>query len=247
MLEDIRFHSTKILATMKVNRKEREYQLRRELIIDVSEQLFYERGYENVTLGDIARAADYTKKTLYSYITGKGELYLEVYCRGLEKRRIFIEEAMDSAETGLDKIKALGTAYFEFFEENPQMLLLVQYFDYRGIEYDKVEEEVVNKFININKEANIKHLSAFTQGIEDGSINPDVQPEIVYSQFIHCLRAITHNSIWNNVEHKIEVEKKKFAHEYFYYFLNFYLRGISSQSKKIIKFKYLPEAEENEE
>jgi len=232
---------------MKVNRKEREYQLRRELIIDVSEQLFYERGYENVTLGDIARAADYTKKTLYSYITGKGELYLEVYCRGLEKRRIFIEEAMDSAETGLDKIKALGTAYFEFFEENPQMLLLVQYFDYRGIEYDKVEEEVVNKFININKEANIKHLSAFTQGIEDGSINPDVQPEIVYSQFIHCLRAITHNSIWNNVEHKIEVEKKKFAHEYFHYFLNFYLRGITTKPQKIVKFKYLPEAEKNEE
>jgi AcrR family transcriptional regulator len=232
---------------MKVNRKEREYQLRRELIIDVSEQLFYERGYENVTLGDIARAADYTKKTLYSYITGKAELYLEVYCRGLEKRRIFIEESMDNAETGLAKIKALGTAYFEFFEENSQMLLLVQYFDYRGIEYDKVEEKVVNKFININKEANIKHLEAFKLGIEDGSINPDVQPEIVYSQFIHGLRAITHNAIWGNMEHKTEADKKRFAHEYFYYFLNFYLRGISFQPEKIIKFKYLPEAEENEE
>ncbi|MDP8219728.1 MAG: TetR/AcrR family transcriptional regulator [Candidatus Stygibacter frigidus] len=232
---------------MIVNRKEREYQLRRELIIDVSEQLFYERGYENVTLGDIARAADYTKKTLYSYITGKGELYLEVYCRGLEKRRIVIEEAMDNAETGLDKIKALGTAYFEFFEENPQMLLLVQYFDYRGIEYHKVEKEVVNKFININKEANIKHLEAFKRGIEDGSINPDIQPEIVYSQFIHCLRAITHNAIWSNKEQKTEAEKKRFAQEYFHYFLNFYLRGITTQSQKIVKFKYLPEAEEIEE
>jgi AcrR family transcriptional regulator len=232
---------------MIVNRKEREYQLRRELIIDVAEQLFYERGYENVTLGDIARAADYTKKTLYSYITGKGELYLEVYCRGLEKRRIFIEEAMDKAESGFAKIKTLGTAYFEFFEANPQMLLLVQYFDYRGIEYDKVEEEVVNKFININKEANLKHLEAFKLGKKDGSIKPEIQTEIIYSQFIHCLRTITHNAIWGKVEFETSEQKEKFTQEYFHYFLNFYLRGISTHPEKLTKFKYPPLAAENEE
>ena len=232
---------------MIVNRKEREYQLRRELIIDVAEQLFYERGYENVTLGDIARAADYTKKTLYSYITGKGELYLEVYCRGLEKRRIFIEEAMDKAETGLEKIKALGKAYFEFFEKNSQMLLLVQYFDYRGIEYDKVEAKVVDKFISINKEANLKHLEAFESGIKDGSINPDVQAEIIYSQFIHCLRTITHKAIWGKVEFETSEQKEKFTEEYFHYFLDFFLRGISTQPEKLRKFKYPPKAAENEE
>ncbi|MCF7910999.1 MAG: TetR/AcrR family transcriptional regulator [Candidatus Cloacimonetes bacterium] len=232
---------------MKVNRKEREYQLRRELIIDVSEQLFYERGYENVTLGDIARAADYTKKTLYSYITGKGDLYLEVYCRGLEKRRLFIEESMAEAETGLAKIEALGKAYFEFFEANPQMLLLVQYFDYRGIEYDKVDEEVVNKFISINKEANLQHLEAFKLGKKDGSINPEIQTEIIYSQFIHCLRTITHNAIWGKAEFDTSEQKEKFTQEYFHYFLNFYLRGISNHPEKLPKFKYPLEAVENEE
>ncbi len=228
---------------MIVNRKEREYQLRRELIIDVAEQLFYEQGYENVTLGDIAKAADYTKKTLYSYITGKDELYLEVYCRGLEKRRTFIEEGMKDAETGLDKIKALGTAYFKFFEQNPQMLLLVQYFDYRGIEYDKVEKEVADKFVNINQEANMQHLAAFKLGIDDGSINPSIQPEIVYSQFIFCLRTITHNAIWGNKYLETPEQKEFFTQEYFQYFLNFFLRGISAQPGEIIKFNYPPDAE----
>jgi len=228
---------------MEFNRKEREYQLRRELIIDVAEQLFYKKGYENVTLGDIAKAADYTKKTLYSYITGKGELYLEVYCRGLEKRRAFIEGAMDLAETGLDKIRTLGTAYFGFFEKNPQMLLLVQYFDYRGIEYDKVEQEVVDKFISINKEANECHLAAFKLGIEDGSIDPQIQSEIVYSQFILCLRTITHNAIWGNQDLETPQQKEIFTHEYFKYFLNFFLRGISANPQEIKKFQYPPEAE----
>jgi AcrR family transcriptional regulator len=232
---------------MKVNRKEREYQLRRELIIDVAEQLFYERGYENVTLGDIAKAAQYTKKTLYTYITGKGELYLEVYCRGLEKRRNYIAAAMEKAESGLEKIRALGTAYYEFFEENPQMLLLVQYFDYRGIEYDKVDKEVVDKFLGINKEANLQHLAAFKLGIKDGSINPDIQPDIVYSQFIFCLRAITHNAIWGNPEQVEPEQKKNFSQEYFLYYLNFFLRGISKQPQKFKKFIYPSQKEKSKE
>jgi len=223
---------------MQINRKEKEFQLRRELIIDVAEQLFYERGYENVTLSDIARAAQYTKKTLYTYISGKGELYLEVYCRGLEKRQDCLSDAMEKAGTGFDKIKALGEAYFRFFKENPQMLLLVQYFDYRGIEYDKIKPEVVDKFIKLNKEANLQHLEAFKLGLSDGSINPAIQPEIVYSQFILCLRTITHNAIWGYTELENEQEKKFFSEEYFQYFLNFYLRGLSSKTKAINKFKY---------
>lgn len=230
---------------MKVNRKEREYQLRRELIIDVSEQLFYERGYENVTLSDIARAAQYTKKTLYTYISGKGELYLEVYCRGLEKRKACLSAGMEESKTGFDKIKALGEAYFRFFEKNPQMLLLVQYFDYRGIEYDKINQEVVDKFIKLNKEANLQHLEAFKLGISDGSIDPEIQPEVVYSQFILCLRTITHNAIWGYTELENEQQKKFFSEEYLNYFLNFYLRGISSQPEAIKKFNYPKKQEEN--
>lgn len=223
---------------MKVNRKEREYQLRRELIIDVAEQLFYERGYENVTLGDIAKSAQYTKKTLYSYITGKGELYLEVYCRGLEKRRKYIESGMSKAVSGFEKVAALGMAYFEFFEQNPQMLLLVQYFDYRGIDYDKVKQEVVDKFIGITRETNFQHLEAFKLGIEDGSINPEIQPEVVYSQFILCLRTITHNTIWGSKHYESMELEHQFKLEYFHYFLSFFLRGISSEDQELQKFIY---------
>lgn len=232
---------------MKVNRKAREYQLRRELIIDVAEQLFYQRGYENVTLSDIARAAQYTKKTLYSYITGKGELYLEVYCRGLEKRRKYIEEKMNQEEIGIEKIKALGTAYYEFFAENPRMLLLVQYFDYRGIEYDKIKDEVVKKFISINQETNIQHLEAFERGIKDGSVNPLIQPGIVYSQFILCLRTITHTAVLCEFDKELTKERSEIGKEYFNYFLDFFIRGIAKQPKSIKEFKYPHCADWNEE
>lgn len=231
---------------MKKSRKEKEYQLRRELIIDVAEELFYKKGYENVTLGDIAKHAEYTKKTLYSYITSKAELYLEVYNRGLVKRRSYMKEAMDKEKTGLDKIRALGVAYYEFFKENPAVLLLVQYFDYRGIEYDKVESNVVDKFKKITKETNIEHLEAFNLGIKDGTIKPELTVELLYSQFILCLRAVTHQAILSlesTPDFKI-TDASRFS--FFKYFLDFILHGLASQPEILTKFK-LPEEGEKEQ
>lgn len=230
---------------MAVNRKEREYQLRRELIIDVAEELFYKKGYENVTLGDIAKNADYTKKTLYSYITSKAELYLEVYYRGLVKRRSFMKKTMDIPKTGLEKVEALGMAYYEFFRKNPAMLLLVQYFDYRGIEYDKVEANVVEKFIKINKETNREHLEVFELGIKDGTINPNATIEVLYSQFILNLRTITHQAILSFENTPEQRYSEEFRFRYFRYFLDFFLHGIASNPKEITKF-ILPEMEEKE-
>lgn len=221
---------------MTVNRKEREYQLRRKLIIDVAEKLFYEKGYENVTLGDIAKNAEYTKKTLYRYITSKAELYLEVYYRGLINRREYIKTAMANAETGLEKVTALGVAYYEFFRENPSMLLLVQYFDYRGIEYDKVEQSIVDKFININREANKEHLAAFEQGIKDRTINSDISIEVTYSQFIICMRAVTHQALLSLEDNPKQKYSEDFRYRYFRYFLDFFLHGIAAHPTKIKKF-----------
>lgn len=231
---------------MKVNRKEREYQLRRELIIDVAEALFYKKGYENVTLGDIARNADYTKKTLYSYITSKAELYLEVYYRGLVKRRSYMKDRMGMYKSGIEKVEALGVAYYEFFRDNPAMLLLVQYFDYRGVEYDKVESSVVEKFIKINKETNREHLEAFELGIEDGTINPEATIEVLYSQFILCLRTITHQAIISFENTLEQTYSEEFRYRYFRYFLDFFLHGIASNPKTITRFK-LPEEEGKEQ
>ncbi|MCF7920400.1 MAG: TetR/AcrR family transcriptional regulator [Candidatus Cloacimonetes bacterium] len=232
-------------VSIPVNRKEREYQLRRELIIDVSEKLFYKKGYENVTLGDIAKHAEYTKKTLYSYITSKAELYLEVYYRGLVKRRQYIADAMEKAKTGLEKILVLGESYFAFFRENPQMLLLVQYFDYRGIEYDKVEKSVVDKFITFTRETNETHLKAFQLGLTDGTINPDISIEIAYSQFILCLRAITHQAIISLENSPEKHYSAAFRSEYFQYFLKLFLHGIATKPMKLNKFTF-PETEEKE-
>ncbi|SMB96916.1 TetR/AcrR family transcriptional regulator [Deinococcus hopiensis] len=54
--------------------RERKKVLTRNAILDAAEQLFEERGYDNVTVAEIAEAANISVKTLFTYFRSKEDL-----------------------------------------------------------------------------------------------------------------------------------------------------------------------------
>ena len=54
--------------------RERKKRLTREAIFAVADRLFAERGFENVTVAEIADAANVSVKTLFTYVSAKEEL-----------------------------------------------------------------------------------------------------------------------------------------------------------------------------
>ena len=65
-----------------IERKEREKLARKTEIINAAEKIFFKKGFENSTMDDIAKEAEFTKKTLYSYFKSKEELYFEIMLLG---------------------------------------------------------------------------------------------------------------------------------------------------------------------
>ena len=52
----------------------RKKRLTREAIFATADRLFAERGFENVTVAEIADAANVSVKTVFTYVSGKEEL-----------------------------------------------------------------------------------------------------------------------------------------------------------------------------
>ncbi len=56
-------------------RREREKQQRRESIVDAAEKLFFSKGYDDVSLDDIAQEAELNRATIYLYFEKIKRIY----------------------------------------------------------------------------------------------------------------------------------------------------------------------------
>jgi AcrR family transcriptional regulator len=94
-------------VTSKLERpglRERKKQRTRELIEDAALELFLERGFDAVTIADVAERADVDVKTIYNYFPSKPDL---VYHR-LEELKDSLLVAVRSREPGESILKAFS-------------------------------------------------------------------------------------------------------------------------------------------
>jgi AcrR family transcriptional regulator len=84
--------------------RERKKQRTRELIADTARGLFLERGFDSVTVAEIARDADVDAKTVYNYFPSKPELF---YYR-LEEFEQAMVDAVREREAGVSILAAFG-------------------------------------------------------------------------------------------------------------------------------------------
>ncbi len=98
-----------------MERKQREQQDRRELVLRIGRELFFERGYENVTVKDIAQRAEYGMSSLYTLFPSKEDIYGGIILEGLD---LLVEESrsLDFSTGDLrDRFLRLLGFIFEFF------------------------------------------------------------------------------------------------------------------------------------
>src|SRR5512133_2977663 len=101
-------------ATTEPGRRERKKQQTRQLIADAARELFVERGFEEVTVAEIARAADVAETTVFNYFPTKEDL---VYWR-MESFEAALLGAIRDREPGESVVAA-----FRRFALEPRGLL----------------------------------------------------------------------------------------------------------------------------
>src|ERR671925_604506 len=84
--------------------RERKKQQTRQLIAETARRLFTERGFERVTVAEIARAADVSEQTVFNYFPTKEDL---VYWR-LESFEQDLLAAVRDREPGEPVLAAFG-------------------------------------------------------------------------------------------------------------------------------------------
>ena len=101
------------------SRKQRETDLRKHDILEAAEKLFLANGYENTTMDQIATESEFSKGSLYNYFESKDDLYLAIGTKAYEIIIDYTKYFVESKDPGIDQLKAVGYAYYEFTKNYP--------------------------------------------------------------------------------------------------------------------------------
>jgi AcrR family transcriptional regulator len=163
-----------------------------EKILDVSQNLFFNYGYNAVSMSSIAQSVNITKAALYYHFENKEDLYLSILKKNLLDFKSCIDEKIKSPQfknySLKKKIEEIITIYFNFVNDhNNTLKLLVKKIDTKNKKIinflSKARMETIATFKSLSEEI-IKHNNNKIINHHDmtlflfGMMTPFIQEEI---------------------------------------------------------------------
>jgi AcrR family transcriptional regulator len=106
------------------DRKVKEKEQLKTLILDSARKLFVEKGVAQTTIRSIAQHIDYSVGTVYVYFKDKNAILNELHTQGFAQLSSFFE-VLRHVENPMERLIAMGRLYIKFALENPDMYELM--------------------------------------------------------------------------------------------------------------------------
>ena len=171
-------------------RRGEEKERRRAEILNAAEALYAEKGWDSLTVDQVARSARLSRALVYVYFRDKEELLFAIGERAMSLLRDRFIAAGAGHELGLDQVTAIGQAYMAYANEFPHYFDFCSRFHAHSVAVDPGSHE------GACQAAGDAAISAVIQAIEtgkrDGSIRADVGDSVLLAT---SLWAFTHGII----------------------------------------------------
>ena len=155
-------------------RKKEPRSVHRENIVSAASALFMERGIAAASMDDIAKAAGYSKATLYVYFENKEEIVGILVLESMKKLYGYISSALIQHDTTKARYDFICRGLVQYQEEFPfyfKMVLDKINIDFESHDYLPEEKETYQIGEEINEK--IKHF--LLSGMEKGDLRGDLE------------------------------------------------------------------------
>jgi len=157
-------------------RRQEEKDRRRAEIVDASEELYREVGWDAVTMDGVAKSARLSRALVYVYFKDKRDLHLAIAVRALETMHSRFTEASERAKLGIEKIDAIGRAYLAFGHEFPHYFDACARLEAQApqVPDDAELDPQEHQCVAIGKRVHDAVVDALIAGQKDGTVRADM-------------------------------------------------------------------------
>ncbi|NHJ06278.1 MAG: TetR/AcrR family transcriptional regulator [Candidatus Heimdallarchaeota archaeon] len=213
------------------SRREREKLKRHNDIIEAAQKRFFEKGYDEVSMDEIAGDLELSKATLYLYFKNKQSLYFAVVIKGMIILRDTFKIAVEKESTGLKKILGIAQSFFEYMQLYSNYYLLN--LSARGKRFANMlyNNEIDNAEFYLGLTVELLNLlkDVVSIGVEDGTLRKDLDP----LQTTMFLGVAIEAAVQVTPEYQILLQQFNLTKEgYFQHSINVLLQGIAGSKQK---------------
>lgn len=144
----------------------------RAAIIEAASSLFSETGYSGTTMRDIAKRVGTLPGSLYSHISSKEELLVEIVSGGIERFLHIEAELQKMSGTAEDKLRYAITAHLKVVAEDPERMLVVFH------QWRFLTEPNLSEAVKLRRRYAQTYANLLKQGIKSGEFTRDLDPKV---------------------------------------------------------------------
>ena len=180
------------MPTRTQTRREAGKEQRREQILEAATQLFAERGLENVTFGDIAKATGLSRPLIYFYFPDRDSLFFETVARSHQELYSRFITAVKPHLNGRDQIIAIGRAYVAYLRERPSCFGLQSAYHARKQTGGETAHPMQEQIEELHKRTMELMTGTLARGVKEGVLRSDMGNLL---QVAVCLWGFTHGIV----------------------------------------------------
>ncbi|WP_339832271.1 TetR/AcrR family transcriptional regulator [uncultured Altibacter sp.] len=174
-------------------------QTRKEEIIVVASRLFKEKGYNAVSMRDIAQAMGIKAASLYNHITGKQEILSTLILEVAHEFTSGMRAVLDKESSPLQKIQEIIELHIDITVNASEGLAALNN-DWMHMETSQVEA-----FVQMREDYEENFRKIIKEGIDADEIQPR-HPEVILFSILSTLRTLY---LWYQKRGKLDVNVLK--------------------------------------
>lgn len=150
-------------------RKEREFETRRRLILATAMDLFQKNGFAGVTLDDIASAIEFSKGTIYNHFGSKEEIYASILVEHLNILLSCLEEAARTGRDTHERLRNSMKAYVRFYREHREYFKLLFFIDLVSDHY-RIPDALLKEIRTLKIACLLELQNVVREGVRSGEL-----------------------------------------------------------------------------
>ena len=154
------------------DRREKERESRRSAILKAARKLFFDRGFKNVTVDNIAAKAEVSKGSVYLYFKSKEEIYTQILINDSINSFQDLEKKFSAKDAPAEELLlTFADNYIDYFLNENELFRILMTFMLHADDMILTDEQNAQLLQATND--NIKFVSEILQkGVDTGEFSP---------------------------------------------------------------------------